>query len=141
MSPLAAEQARADGNQCGVFPRAGRERVHVRGIVDRNFRHLDTGLLRLSLYGRNEPGFRRVRRLRDDAGARGALGDPLGHRKRNKRTAEAEYRGKNQQRFVVDAGVLLVEVVVDTQDAEHGAQYDEDRNVGGQEKRNALEHS
>ncbi len=136
-----AQQPGADCHQRRVAPRAGRERVHVGRVVNSHFGRLDAGFPCLSFDRRDEPGLGRVLRLGDDSGTRGALGHPLRHGEGDKRAAETEHQREHQQRLVIDADLLFVEIRVHAQQPQHDAEHQQDCQVRGDEQHYAFEHS
>ena len=131
------QQTAADGNQRTVACSSGRESVHFRRIVNRDFGHTDAGTFRLSTYGRKQPGFGRIGRIFNHLGAGLPFGNPFRHGQRDERPTESDDGGKDQDSFEIDTG-FRVGVGINAEHLDDNRQKQHDGEIGGDEKQGAT---
>ena len=125
----AVEQTGGDGDEGVVTAGAGGKGVHLGGVVDPHFRHLDASLTGLTGNSAHQPVLGLVAGLLDDLDAIAALGHPLGHQQGDKGTPKTEHGTEHQQ--TGNAG--LVDPQNREQDIEYHPQHQHDGQVGHQE--------
>ena len=124
------QQASGHRHQGLILAHAGGESIDIGRVENSDFRHADTGNLRLTPHRFDQPNFVGGLRILDHLRTRHALSAPLGNGQRDKGTAHAHDGGEDQQGAEVQA--LFIEVWLHPQQAHGDGQHQHDAEVGGE---------